>query len=207
MQKYSIIIPSHNPTLAQQTKNCLWGLESTIFDGKGYPSYAKLINECILSAKEEIVIIVNHKIRAMPLDIYKMIHLISKGYGLVCMRNFYFYGFKKDLIRKVGFFDERFLGGGCEDADLIRRLIENNIGWYDSVETPLIIMPTSWDQSKAYEHFYKKWKDGKLERLMSDEKYNYNIGEYKNSIFLGLEYTILSKTNEDYFNSINFKFK
>ena len=61
-------------------------------------------------AKEEIVIIMNHKIRAKPLDIWKMVKLIYEGYGLVCMRNFYFYGFKKDLIRKIGFFDERYIG-------------------------------------------------------------------------------------------------
>ena len=167
---YSIIIPSHNEILAQQAKNCLPGFPVTIFNGTGYASYAKLINDCVMSVNDEIVIIMNHKIRARPLDIYKMTHLINKGFGLVCMRNFYFYGFKKDLIRKVGFFDERFIGGGCEDADLIRRLIENKIGWYDSVETPLIIIPTSWDQSKAYEFFYSKWKDGKLERLKPDEK-------------------------------------
>jgi len=205
--KYSIIIPSHNPTLSQQAKNCLPGFPVTIFNGAGYPSYAKLINNCIMNAEEEIVIIMNHKIRATAFDIYKMLHLINKGYGLVCMRNFYFYGFKKDLIRKVGFFDERFIGGGCEDSDLIRRLIENNVGWYDSIETPLIIIPTTWDQSKAYEFFHKKWKDLALERLLPDEKYDYDLGEYQGAKFLGLEHTILSKTNEDYFNSINFKFK
>ena len=205
--KYSIIIPSHNSTLAQQAKNCLWGLDVSIFNGQNYPSYAKLINDCILSAKEEIVIIVNHKIRATPLDIYKMVYLINKGFGLVCMRNFYFYGFKKDLIRKVGFFDERFIGGGCEDADLIRRLIENNIGWYDSVETPLIIIPTSWDQFKAYKFFAKKWKNYGLQRLLPDEEIKYDLGYFQGSKFLTLDNTVLSKTNEDYFNSINFKFK
>jgi hypothetical protein len=205
--KYSIIIPSNDTKLAQQAKDCLQGMDVNIFNGTNYPSYAKLINDCILSAENEIVIIVNHKLRPNATHIFKMVNLIHQGYGLVCMRNFYFYGFKKDLIRKVGFFDERYLGGGCEDADLIRRLIENNIGWYDSVETPLIIMPTSWDQTKAYEHFYKKWKNGKLERLLPDEKYGYDLGTSQKSEFLDLTYTILSKTNEDYFNSINFKFK
>lgn len=207
MLNYEIIVPSHDQSLAQKVKDCLNGFPVKIFDGRGYPSYAKLINDCILSTKKEIVIIANHKLRPTALHIYKMLELIHKGYGLVCMRNFYFYGFKKDLIRKVGFFDERFLGGGCEDADLIRRLIENKIGWYDSVETPLVIMPTSWDQTKAYEHMNKKWKDGKLERLLPDEKYDYDLGPYQGSKFLGLESTILSKTNEDYFNNINFKFK
>ena len=48
--------------LAQQAKNHLFGFPVSIFNGTGYPSYAKLINNCILSTKEEIVIIVNHKI-------------------------------------------------------------------------------------------------------------------------------------------------
>jgi hypothetical protein len=194
-------------TLANQAKNCINEFPVTIFKGDNYLSYAKLINDCIMIANEEIVIIMNHKIRASFLDINKMLYLINKGYGLVCMRNFYFYGFKKDLIRKVGFFDERFIGGGCEDADLIRRLIENNIGWYDSVETNLIIIPTSWDQTKAYEWMNTKWENGKLKRLISDQKYDYNIGEYQGANFLDLTHTILSKTNEDYFKTINFKFK
>jgi len=205
--KYSIIIPSNDQFLAQQAKNSVKGFPVKIFKGDNYPSYAKLINDCILSAEEEIVIILNHKIRATAIDIWKMVKLIHAGYGLVCMRNFYFYGFKKDLIRKVGFFDERFIGGGCEDSDLIRRLIENNIGWYDSVETDLIIKPSTWDQTKAYEFFNLKWKDLGLERLLPDEIYNYDIGEYKGAKFLDLTHTVLSKTNEDYFNSINFKFK
>jgi hypothetical protein len=204
---YSIIIPSNNLMLAQQAKNCVSNLPVYIFNGNNYLSYAKLINDCIMSAKTEIVIIMNHKIRASVMNVNKMLFLINKGYGLVCMRNFYFYGFKKDLIRKVGFFDERYVGGGCEDSDLIRRLIENKIGWYDSVETPLIIMPTSWDQSRAHEFHNNKWKNVGLERLLPDEKYDYDLGKYTGSKFLELKHTILSKTNKDYFDSINFKFE
>ena len=194
--------------LARQAKNCLTTFDASFFDGTGYPSYSKVVNDCIMNSKEEIVIILNHKVRASPLDIYKMLHLIHKGYGLVMLRNFYFYGFKKDLIRKVGFLDERFVPGGCEDSDLVRRLVENNIAIYDSVEAQLMVMKNSWgDQSASYEFFYKKWKDGKMERLLPDEIYDYDMGEYQGTKFLGLEHTVWSKTNEDYFNSINFKFK
>jgi hypothetical protein len=204
---YSIIIPSHNLILAEQAKACLNSLPVTIFDGTNYPSFAKLINDCIISAKKEIVIIVNHKIRATPLHILKMEALINKGFGLVCLQNFHFFGFKKDLIRKIGFFDERFLGGGCEDSDLIRRLIENNIGWYDSTETPVIQIKSSWNNQYTLKFFYTKWKDGKLEKLLPDETYDYDLGPYQGAEFLTLEHTILSKSNIDYFDSINFKFK
>ena len=120
---YSIIIPSHDMTLANQAKNCINEFPVTIFKGDNYLSYAKLINDCIMIANEEIVIIMNHKIRASFLDINKMLYLINKGYGLVCMRNFYFYGFKKDLIRKVGFFDERFIGSWYEDTFFGAKLV------------------------------------------------------------------------------------
>ena len=203
--KYEIIIPSNNSTLAQQTLNCVKGFPVKVFKGDNYPSYAKLINDCILSAEEEIVIILNHKIRATAIDIWKMVDLLHRGYGLVCLRNFYFYGFKKDLIRKVGFFDERYIGGGCEDSDFINRLIENNIGWYDSTETPVVQLKSTWNSIKALEFHYQKWDV--LTRLKQDEIYNYNIGEYKETKFLDLSHTILSKTNQDYFNYINFKFK
>ena len=202
---YSIIIPSNDKKLAQQAINCIPNFPVTIFNGDNYPSYSKLINDCIISADTEIVIILNHKIRANPLDIMKMINLIHHGYGLVCMRNFYFYGFKKDLIRKIGFFDERFIGGSCEDSDLIYRLIEHNIGWFDSIETDLIIKKSSWDSTKAYEFMNKKWSG--LNRLLPDEEMKHDLGKYKGAKFLDLSHTILSKTNADYFQSINFKFK
>jgi len=205
---YTLFILTHgNSTFPEQIKNSLEGFPIIIFKGDGYNCYSKIINDIIVSCKTEIVIIINHKLRPSVFDIYKMLHLIHKGYGLVSMRNFYFFGFKKDLIRKIGFFDERF-NAGNEDSDFVRRVINNNIAWYDSIETPLIIMKTSWgDQSQSRDFFLTKWKDGKMERLIEDEKYNYDIGEYQGAKFLTLEHTVLSKTNEDYFNSINFKFK
>jgi len=205
--KYSIIITTHGGSHhAKIAENSIKGFPLKIFDGTGYKSWSKLINDCVISADEEIVIIMNHKIRAKAMDIWKMVNLIHEGYGLVCMRNFYFFGFKKDLFRKVGFMDERF-PGGCEDSDLIRRLIENNIGWYDSVETDVIIEKSVWDHTKSYDFFKSKWKDMALERLLPDETYDYDIGEYRGAKFLDLTHTILSKSNEDYFNKINFKFK
>jgi len=208
MNEYTIYITTYNNSpLALDAKNCLPGFNVVIYDGTGYPSYSKLINDIIIQSSTEIIIIINHKIRATPLHILKMLDLINKGYGVVCLQNFHFYGFKKDLIRKIGFFDERFLGGQFEDSDLIRRLIENNIGWYDSTETFVINLPSSWNSSKSKEHFYKKWKDGKLERLIPDEIYEYDLGANKSFKFLNLKHTVLSKTNKDYFESINFKFK
>jgi len=200
--KYSIIIPSHNRILAQEAKNCLGNLPVTIFDGTGYPSFSKLINDCIIYAENEIVIIVNHKIRANALHIDEMLNLINKGYGMVCLQNFHFFGFKKDLIRKLGFWDERFVGGNFEDSDYVRRMIAANIGWYDSVGVEVLQMRSTWNAKLAIKFFYKKWNNGGLERLLPDEEYDYDIGEYQGAEFLDLTHTVLSKSNEDYFKGL-----
>lgn len=180
----SIFITTHgNSTLSQQAKNCLPGFNLIIFKGDEYPSYSKLVNDCILTAKEEIVIIMNHKVRPVPLQVYKMINLLYKGFGLVCLRNFHFYGFKKDLIREIGFFDERFVGGGFEDKDFGNRLLENDIALYESAESQEIYMDTSWkNQTKAVEFFSKKWKETRTswKRLLPDEKYDYDLGPIVN---------------------------
>jgi GT2 family glycosyltransferase len=196
---YSIIIPSNNPMLGQQAKNCLPGLNVTIFNGNGYLSYAKLINDCILSAKEEVVIILNHKTRPSPLHIYKIMHLLHMGYGLVCLQYFHLYGFKKDLIRKIGFFDERFIGGGQEDRDFCRRLIENDIAIYESAEVPEVYMKSSWNGSTALDFYTKKWSETQThwKRILPDEQYDYDLGPTvsSNCNWLPFKNSILLKTS------------
>jgi predicted glycosyltransferase involved in capsule biosynthesis len=112
-----------------------------------------------------------------------MVYLLYKGFGVVCLRNFHFYGFKKDLIRKIGFFDERFVGGGFEDKDFGNRLLENDIALYESTESQEIYMATSWNnQTKAVNFFSKKWKETHTswKRLLPDEKYDYDLGPMVN---------------------------
>ena len=195
---YSIIIPSHNLNLAQEAKNCLPELNVTIFDGQNYLSYAKLINDCILSAKEEIVIILNHKVRSNPFYINKMLYLLSKGFGLVCLKNFHFYGFEKDLIRTVGFFDERFIGGTQEDRDFGRRILEHDIAIYESSETPEIYIESSWNNSKAIEFYNKKWQESSTswKRLLLDEQYDYDLGPtISNCKWMPFKNSLLSRSS------------
>jgi len=195
----SIIIPSHFMPLAKEAKDCLPGFDITIFNGKGYPSYSKLINDCILAAKEEIVIIMNHKIRPTSFHIHKIIELLNKGYGLVSLQNFYFYGFKKDLIRTIGFFDERFIGGGYEDADFGKRFIENDIALYIGVEAPLLRMKTTWNFDKSHEFYIKKWEETRTgwKRLLPDEKYDYDLGPMvnENNNWMPFKNSLLCKTS------------
>lgn len=198
----TILIPSNRPVLANETKNCFKNYDCIIHDGKKYPSFSKLINDCIIECPTEIVIIANDKVRGNNSHVEKMVGLINEGYGIVGLYAFGFFGFKKDLIRKIGFFDERYLGGGFEDRDMIIRLNEANIAYYETRETPYLNITSSWNYTRidslAEKHYNNKWKDcmvvnpdapqtantGGIKRMLNEENYEYKIGEYLGSNFM-----------------------
>ena len=176
-QNFDIIIPSHRPKLANVTKECLKEFECIMYDGAGTPSFSKLINDSILIAEHEIVIIAADNVRPNSGHVKKTIYLLNKGFGFVGLYNFKFFGFTKNLIRTIGFLDERFKGNSPSDVDLGRRLIEHDIAIYISAEVPIEGIKTSWIPDT--ENFYsKKWQETatSLKRLLPNEKYDYNIG-------------------------------
>jgi hypothetical protein len=218
---YNIWIPSSRPTLAKETKKCFLPYNTVIFDGSGYESFSKLVNHCIVKSTEEIVIIISDKARGTFSDIDKMLKLIHKGYGWVGLYRFGFFGFKKDLIRKIGFMDERFVGSGWEDSDYIRRMKESNIGFYYMEEIPFLKMRTSWKYCKpnsdeldlnspARKHYMNKWEDRvnpfSITRRLEEEIYSYDIGESKNSNFLDFTHTkILERDGKFIYDAVMYK--
>jgi hypothetical protein len=202
---YDIIIPSSRPKLAEEAKNSILPYDSTIFDGSGYESFAKLINHCILKSKNETIIIVSDKARAKSEDVDRTLKMIDDGYGLVELGLFAFFGFKKDLVRKIGWLDERFIGGGYEDADYLRRMKESDIGFYYKKEITVIPMMSSWRycqpntlkldlNSISRKHYLNKWleiTDVSFTRMMDEEKYSYDLGEYQHSEFLDFSKTAI----------------
>ena len=97
----SIIIITHDPKAGIETKNSLLPLSSKFFIGKNYESFSKLVNHAIVSADNEIVIICSYKVRPTPNDINRMLNYINEGYGFVALFRFAFFGFKKELFRRV----------------------------------------------------------------------------------------------------------
>lgn len=204
---YDIWIPSCRPELAEETKKHFFPYDAVIFDGSGYESFSKLINHCIVRSTNEIVIIISDKVRGKPEDIVRMLGLINSGYGMVCLSIFCFFGFKKDLIRKIGWMDERYLAGGWEDADYLRRMKEANIGFYYEKEVPVVKLQSSWGyckpngseidiKSPARKHYLDKW--GEIDKIsftrnMEEETYTYNIGKYQGSSFLDFSETVYHK--------------
>ena len=193
---FEIVIPSNRPLLSLEAQLCVQSFNHRIFNGTNYPSFSKLINDCILTSIYETVIICNDKARPQNHDIIKIINMLNAGWGLVALYRFGFFGFKKDLIRKIGFFDERYLGGGYEDCDFVRRLKEANIGYYESEEIDYFQIPTSWKyeiNNISFTHFHQKWKheNNIITRQMAEEDYGYNIGPFNHIKFIEFEKSVL----------------
>lgn len=193
---YEVVIISHRPHLCRDAKLCLKDHNFRVFDGTNYPSFSKLVNDCITSSKHETIIICNEKARPTPQAVEKILVMLSEGWGIVALFRFGFFGFKKDLIRRIGFFDERFIGGGYEDVDFARRLKEANIGYYESEEIEYIYLPTSWNYEKtnlSRNQYFRKWKEeaNLITRQLAEEDYPYDLGPFQNTKFIEFEKSIL----------------
>lgn len=102
---------------------------------KLYPSYSQLINHAIATSPTEWVILINDRTYPTVEEVKKMIELLENGFGCVLLYSVGFMGFSKELIRKIGWWDERFILGGWEDRDWVFRLKLNNIALYESIES------------------------------------------------------------------------
>lgn len=110
--------------------------------------YSEMINKAIIKCPTEYCIFLSDKARPQSSkSFYKIIQLLKAGYGLVGLYALGFFGIQKEVFRRVGFFDERFLGGGQEDMDYLFRLNESNIAYYYDLEVPYLNIPSSWPPS------------------------------------------------------------
>jgi hypothetical protein len=87
-----------------------------------YVSFSQMINDAIDDTDAEFMIFCNPKTHFVPEDIEFIINKLSNGYCFVSLVSFGFFGFSKELIRRIGMFDERFIGGEYEDDDFSIRL-------------------------------------------------------------------------------------
>jgi hypothetical protein len=196
--EFTIYIPSNRPALCEGFLHSIVPLSATILNGENYSSISKMWNHCIEHSPTEIVIIANDKARPSYKHVKNMVELLKFGYGVVALHCFGFFGFKKEVIRRVGFFDERYYGGGHEDVDFVRRLRDANISYYETIEVPYIKMDTSW-KNRNTEHHVKKW--GAIshrefeEKALDEEEYHYDIGPATGDRIFSWNVSILTYTH------------
>jgi len=201
-QECDIWIPSIRPHLAEDCKKSMLPYHAKYYDGSGGKCFSKIMNECIAISENEIIFICNDKSRPKPEHFEKTIDLLNQGFGFVGLYRFGFFGFKKDLIRKIGFFDERLLDGGYEDNDFVTRFKEADVAHYLTEEIPYIQLPSLWRQQRSLKHFLNKWDYNPpklIRRKLPEEKYSYDIGEYRGTEFLKFEDSVfMTYANKDW---------
>ena len=99
-----------------------------------YESYSELINDSVATSNDEWIILINDRTYASVDEIEKMITLLENGYACVLLYNVGFMGFSKELIRTIGWWDQRFTYGGWEDRDWVWRIKKANLALYESQE-------------------------------------------------------------------------
>lgn len=101
---------------------------------KTYPTFSQLINHSIVTSPTEWIVFINDRTIPTAEELKKMIYLLESGFACVFIYNAGFMGFSKELVRQIGWWDERFILGGWEDRDWVFRLKMHNLALYESLE-------------------------------------------------------------------------
>jgi len=148
---------------------------------EAYDSYSELINDSIATSPTELVILINDRTHPTAEQVEKMVRLIEAGYAAATMYSVGFMALTKELIRKIGWWDERFYGAGYEDDDFVLRMRLNDLAYYESEEaeydmnwkSPLIAK--GGDKcSKSEPWFREKWQitETEVRQVRDNEDYN-----------------------------------
>lgn len=177
-KKYSITIAVRDESMAIPIFQSLSPIEANVLVGNNYPSFSKLVNTVIVNSTEEIVIFCSHRVRPTIADVHRLIKLLARGYGFVGLYRLAFFGFKKELIRRIGFFDENFIGGWYEDDDFVVRLREADIAYYESETVEYHAGTSLWNHSLNKQIFDSKWNihNNTISRRKPEQIYDYDLG-------------------------------
>lgn len=160
----------------EQKYNVYWNNRIDRYPEK-YESYSKLINHSAATSPTEWVILINDRTIPTLEEVEKMINLLERGFACVLLYNVGFMGFSKELIRKIGWWDERFLHAGWEDRDWVWRIRMSNLALYESQESTY---DRSWKTNltnssyDSTEHWYKKYNQDNSDviyKMIPEENY------------------------------------
>jgi len=177
----TIQICSSQHEVAKVAQKMFEPFKANIFDGTGYSSLSKIFNEAIVSSPTEIVALCSDRVLPKPSQVMKAHDLLEKGFGVVAMNSLYFFMFKKELIRRIGFFEERLEWGGDEDSDFLRRLKLHDIALYETHEMEVNrTIPSRWKGGVSRKFYEEKWDESNPEydiKKLREKNYTYDIGQ------------------------------
>jgi len=174
-------------------KNIDWNLRIDRYP-LAYPSYSQLMNHAIATSKHEWMIFVNDRTMTSTEETTKIIKLLEEGYACVLLYNVGYMGFSKELVRKIGWWDERYKLGGWEDRDWVFRIAQADLALYESQEahydyswkSPLQVIGHGCRESQP--HWDSKWDQkyhDAIVKMIPEENYehwNLFLGDTKPEI-------------------------
>ena len=173
MEQFTVYVPSKRLNLVEELKLLVPEAIHIYFDENNSKCFSQIVNTLIARCPTEYMIFLSDKARPIEGQIQKMkdLSLMCK-YGIVALHRYGAFCIDKDVIRKIGFFDERYIRGGFEDDDFTIRLREADIAIYESEEVPLLQLPSSFNYDLPYIHFKEKWafQPKKTLRMQAEEE-------------------------------------
>lgn len=143
-----------------------------------YPSYSELINHSVATSPSEYIILINDRCSPKADEAEKILNHLKEGYACSLLYNVGFMGFTKELVRQIGWWDQRFINGGWEDRDWVMRIAKANLALYESQEAEYSYdwkspLQTNDRCALSRPHFDKKWAftQNEIIQNLSEEEY------------------------------------
>lgn len=191
---YMVYLYSNKPEKFNSRRESIKPEILTHFNGANIGNFSRIINKCIEQCPTETMVLISDKIMPRPHQVQKILTALDLGYAFASSYRFGFYGFKKELFRRIGMFDERFTPGGHEDLDFFVRLKEANLAVYMVDDADYSYGTSSWSAEESRKHWYAKWHehgDSALERLLDEDSHNYNLGDSVPTKFLDYSWSYI----------------
>jgi GT2 family glycosyltransferase len=209
MHQYSLNVITNKPEKFSPIVKSLAPEQVSYYDGSGHPSFSSIVNRCTAASGAETVIIMSDKVLPRKEHVASTLALLDAGYGFVALYRFAFFGFRKELFRRIGGLDEGYVGGGYEDDDYYIRLVENDIAMWVTHDVPYTPGVSSWDPSISRLYHSSKWdfdiEGRKIRRKMQDTPCGYDFGPSVATTWLsgrGHSYTPLPQVAQYFYYSI-----
>jgi hypothetical protein len=176
-----------------------------------YDSYSELVNDSIITSPTEYMLMLNDRVHPTFNEAKHILQLLENGFTAATKYSVGFIGYSKQLIRKIGWWDERYYGGGYDDDDFVLKLRLANLAYYESEESTY---DKTWksplrssggnELRRAEPAFKAKWKISKdeIRRVVPEPNYTKYDGK------LGKERMDIEQSWKDWsYSQIGIRFK
>lgn len=153
------------------------------FDGF-YNSFSQIINESVIECDSEFIFWIHPRVTVTFEMLDELVMLLCSGYAFVSEVNFGFFGCSKQVFRKIGMLDERFLGSEHEDTDWFFRLKMQGIPFFERGNQEICPTdPHKWPPMRGLAHtlFEEKWVRRHDDLDVWEWPYNWSLSKFYKS--------------------------